>query len=107
MIDAKNFFDQLVKNDERTYDNIQKITNGQGDDYTVSCLLYYPHLKKHNEMISKYLDKQKELDFDPKAIQQINYTANLDRAGYTIMLLILQEVKETILYFSQRTVKLL
>ena len=29
-------------------------------------------------MISKYLDKQKELDFDPKAVQQINYTANLD-----------------------------
>ena len=36
MIDEQNFFDQTVKNNLRTYDNIQKIVTGQGDDYTTS-----------------------------------------------------------------------
>ena len=47
------------------------------------------------------LSKQQTLDADPKAIQQINFTANLDRAGSTRIYLILEEAKETILYFSQ------
>ena len=38
MIDGKNFFDQPVKNDLTTYENIRKISTGQGDDYTTSCL---------------------------------------------------------------------
>ena len=47
------------------------------------------------------LSKQEALDADPKAIQQINFTANLDRAGNTRIYFILQEVKETVLDFSQ------
>ena len=39
MIDGKNLFDQPIKNDEITYDNIRKIATGQGDDYTTNCLL--------------------------------------------------------------------
>ena len=53
------------------------------------------------------LSKQEALDADPKAIQQINFTANLDRAGNTRIYFILQEVKETVLDFSQGTVKYL
>ena len=45
MIDGKNVFDQLIKNDEITYDNIRKIATGQGDDYTTSCLLDYVYFK--------------------------------------------------------------
>ena len=41
MIDGKNFFDQPVKNDKVTYENIRKIATGQGDDYTAGCLLDY------------------------------------------------------------------
>ena len=41
MIDEKNFFDQPVKNDKATYDNIRKIVIGQGDDYTTCCLFDY------------------------------------------------------------------
>ena len=41
MIDGQNFFDHPFKNDMRTYDNIWKITTGQGDDYTADCLLDY------------------------------------------------------------------
>ena len=53
------------------------------------------------------LNKQKALDFDPKAVQQINFTANLDRAGNTRVYFILKEAKETVLDFSQEIVKVL
>ena len=53
-------------------------------------------------MIAVDLSKQKALYFDPKAIQQINFTANLDRAGNTRVYIILEEAKETVLDFSQK-----
>ena len=58
-------------------------------------------------MISVDLSKQQALDADPKAIQQINFTANLDRDGNTIFYFILEEAKETVFEFSQGTVKVL
>ena len=58
-------------------------------------------------MIAIDLRKQKVLDADAKAVQQINFTANLDRGENTIMLFIIEEAREPILDFSQRTVKLL
>ena len=54
-------------------------------------------------MIAVDLSKQQALDADPRAIQQINFTANLDRAGNTRVYFILEEAKETILDFSQGT----
>ena len=77
MIDGKNFFDQPVKNDKVTYENIRKITIGQGDDYTTGCLLDYTYFKKYYKMIAVDLSKQQALDADPKAIQQINFTVNI------------------------------
>ena len=59
------------------------------------------------EMIAVDLSKQQALDSDPRAIQQINFTANLDRVGNTRFYFILEEAKETILDFSQGTVKVL
>ena len=47
MIDGQNLFDQPVKNDIRTYDNIRKIASGQGSDYTTNSLLDYPHFKEY------------------------------------------------------------
>ena len=58
-------------------------------------------------MIAVDLSKQQALDADPKTIQQINFTANLDRAGNTRIYFILEEVKETVLDFSQGTGKVL
>ena len=58
-------------------------------------------------MIAIDLIKQQVLDADPKAIQQINFTANLDQNGKTTMFFIIEEAKETILDFSQGTVKVL
>ena len=43
MTDGRNFFDQPVKSNLRAYDNIRKIVTGQGDDYTIGCLLDYPY----------------------------------------------------------------
>ena len=71
MTNGKNFFDQPVKNDKITYENIRKNTIGQGDDYTTDCLLDYTYLKKYYKMIAIYLSKQQVLDADPKGIQQI------------------------------------
>ena len=53
------------------------------------------------------LSKQQELDADPRAIQQINFTANLDRVGNTTMSFIIEEAKETVIEFSKGTVKVL
>ena len=58
-------------------------------------------------MIAVDLSKQQALDADPRAIQQINFTANLDRAGNARVYFILEEAKETILDFSQGTLKVL
>ena len=58
-------------------------------------------------MIAIGLSKQQALDADPRAFQQINFTANLDRAGNTRIYFILEEAKETVFEFSQGTVKVL
>ena len=94
MIDGKNFFDQPVKNDKVTYENIRKIATGQGDDYTTGCLLDYPYFKENYKMIAIDLSKQQALYADPRAIQQINLTANLDRAGNTAMFLLLKKQRK-------------
>ena len=70
-------------------------------------LLDYPYFKGHYKLIAIDLNKQQPLDDDPRAIQQINVTANLDRTGNTTMLFIIVESKETVLEFSQGTVKVL
>ena len=107
VINGENFFDQPIKNNKITYDNIRKIATGQGDDYTTGCLLDYPYFENTYKMIAVDLSKQQALDADPRAIQQINFTANLDRAGNTRVYFILEEAKETVLDFSQGTVKVL
>ena len=78
MIDEKNFFDQPVKSSVRTFDNIQKIVTGQGDDSTNGCLLDYNYFNNYDKMIAIDLSKQQAIDADLKAIQQINFTGNLD-----------------------------
>ena len=99
MINGENFFDQPIKNRGITYDNIREIAIGYGDDNTTGCLLDYPYFLDAYKMIAVDLSRQRALDVDPRAIQQINFTANLDRAGNTRVYFILEEAKETILDF--------
>ena len=107
MIDGKNFFDQPVKNDKVTYENIRKIATGWGDDYTTGSLLDYTCFKKYYKKILVDLSKQQALDADPKTIQQINFTATLHRPNNTRFFFILEEAKETVFEFSQGNVKVL
>ena len=79
-IDGKNFFDQPI-------------------DY-----LYF---QENHKIIAIDFSKQQALDADPGAIQLINFTANLDRAGNSAMFFIIEEAKETVLDFSEGTVKVL
>ena len=87
------------------YENIRKIATRQGDDYTTGCLLDYIYFKKYYKMIAVDLSKQKALDDNPKAIQQINFTGNLDRAGNTRFYFILEEAEESVFELSQGSVK--
>ena len=68
MIDGKNFFDQPINNNLKTYDNIRKIATGQGDDYTTGCLLDYTYFRNYYKMVVVDLSRQQALDADPKAI---------------------------------------
>ena len=107
MTDGRNFFHQAINNINKTYENIGKITTGQGDDYTIGSLLDYSYFKENYKLIAINLSKQQALDDDPRAIQQINFTANLDRVGNTTMFFIIEQAKETVFEFSQGTVKVL
>ena len=78
MIDEQNFFDQLIKNNLRTY-NIRNIAIGQGDDYTTGCLLDCNYFNNYYKMIAIDLSKHQVLNADLRAIQQINFTVNLNR----------------------------
>ena len=105
MIDGKNFFDQSIKNEKVTYENIIKIATGWGDDYTTGCLLDYAYFKKYYKMIAVDLSKQQALDADPKVIQQINCRANLDRVGNTRTYFILKDGKRNCFWIFTRNRK--
>ena len=102
-IDGRSFYDQSINELIIQYDEIRKISAGQSDDYTTGCLLDFAYLEKKYELIAADLSKQKALDADSTAIQQINFTGKTDnkiRIYY-----ILEQSKETILEFSKRTTK--
>ena len=107
MIEGKKFFDHPINSMTKTYENIRRIVIGQGDDYATGCLLDYTYFKENYKMIAIDLSKQQELDADPRAIQQIIFTANSDRTGNTTIFFITEEAKETVFEFSQGTVKVL
>ena len=70
-------------------------------------MLDYLYFNDSYKMIAVDLSKKQAVDADPRAIQEINFTANLDRAGNTRIYFILEEAKETFLNSAQGTVKVL
>ena len=84
MVDGKTFFEQAFKNYIKIYDKIQKITTGQGEDYTTVSILDYNYFNKHYKMIAKDLSKQQAFGADPKATQKIKFTGNLGFANYKV-----------------------
>ena len=75
MINGEKLFDQPIKNNKVTYENIRKVATGKGGDYTTGCLLDYPYFKDSYKMIAIDLSRQEALDADCREIEQINFTA--------------------------------
>ena len=89
----------------RKYGEVRKIATGKGDDYTTGCLLDYQYFKDNYQLIAVDLSKQKELDADPRAIQQIEFYGMLTTRSQVCT--VLEKSKETILEFYKGTAKIL
>ena len=79
IIYGRNFSDQPIDSDKKRYEQIRKLTTGQGEDYTTGCLLDYNYIKNHYRLIAVDLSRQKELDADLKVIQQIEFVGQLKK----------------------------
>ena len=104
-IDGRDFYDQSVNDLIKQYDEVRKISTGQGDDYTTGCLLDFAYFEMNYRIIAADLSKQKALDVDPKAIQQIIFTG---KTNNTIRIYyVLEQTIKTILEFAKGTTKIL
>ena len=101
--DGRNVYDNPIESDTEKYRELKKVMIGKGEDYTTGSLLDYDYFNKH-KLVAVDLSKQKELDADPRAIQQIEfkYMLGTDSTIYWV----LEKSKETILEFYKGTVKL-
>ena len=87
----------------KQYNEIRKVSTGYGDDYTTSCLLNYAYFKDNYKLFAVDLSKQKALDADSRAIQQILFQGVVrgDSGTKIRLYTILEKSKETILEFSK------
>ena len=101
--DGRNFYDNPIESDIEKYRELKKVMIGKGEDYTTGSLLDFNYFDKHYKLVAVDLSKQKELDTDPRAIQQIEfkYMLGTDSTIYWV----LEKSKETILEFYKGTVK--
>ena len=103
IIDGRNFYDNPIESDIEKYKELKIVMIGKGEDYTIGSLLGFNYFKKHYKLVAADLSKQKELDADPRALQQIEfkYTLGTNSTIYWV----LEKSKETILEFDEGTVK--
>ena len=108
-IHGRNFYDQPIKDFIKQYDEVRKVSTGQGDDHTTRCLLDYAHFKDNYKLIAVDLSKQKALDADPRAIRQITFQGVVGWDDNTKIRLytILEQSRETVLEFYKGTAKVL
>ena len=102
-IDGRNFCDNPIESDIEKYRELEKVMIGKGEDYTTGSLLDYNYFKKSYKLVAVDLSKQKELDADPRAIQQIEFKYML--GTNSTIYWVLEKSKETILEFCKGTVK--
>ena len=105
LIDSRNFYDQPINDSIRKYDEIRKFATGKRDNYATGCLLDYDYFEKNCQLIAIDLSKQRELDADPRAIQQIEFIGILKTRSNVFT--ILEKSKETILKFNKGTAKVM
>ena len=103
VIDGRNFYDNPIESDIEKYRELTKIMIGKGEDYTKGSLLDYNYFKKHFKLVAVDLSKQKELDADPRAIQQVEFKYMLGTNSNIYW--VLEKSKEAILEFYKGTVK--
>ena len=103
IIDGRNFYDNPIESDIEKYRELKKVLIGKGEDYTTGSLLDFNYFDKHYKLVAVDLSKQKELDADPRAIQQIEFKYML--GTNSTIYWILEKSKETILEFYKGTVK--
>ena len=109
-IDGRIFYDQPINDSIKQYDEVRKISTGQGDDYTTGCLLDFAYFENNYRLVAADLNKQKVLDADSTAIQQIVFTGTIKAAVANTrvkIFYVLEKSKETILEFSKGTTKVL
>ena len=102
-IDGRNFYDQPINDSIKQNDEIRKISIRQGDYYTTGCLLDLSYFIKKYRLIAVDLSKQKALDADSRAIQQIILTGKA--SSNVLIYYTLEKSKETMLEFSKGTTK--
>ena len=73
IIDGRNFYDNPIESDIEKYRGLKKVMIGKGEDYATGSLLDFNYFDKHYKSVAVDLSKQKELDADPTAIQQIEF----------------------------------
>ena len=103
IIDGRNFYDNPIESDIEKYRELKKVMIGKREDYPTGSLLDYNYFKEHYKLVAVNLSKQKELDPDPRAIQQIEFKYMLE-TNSTIYW-VLEKSKETILEFCKGNVK--
>ena len=62
IMNGKRFHGEVFHSDIKQYEEIKKLTTGQGEDYTSGCLVDYDYIKNHYRLITVDLSRQKELD---------------------------------------------
>ena len=97
IIDGRNFYDNPIESNNEQYRELKKVMIGKGEDYTMGSLLDYKYFNKHYKLVAVDLSKQKELDADPRAIQQIEFKYMLENNNNSTIYWILEKSKETIL----------
>ena len=103
IIDGRNFYDNPIQSDIEKYGELEKVMIGKGEDYSTGSLLDFNYFDKHYKLVAVDLSKQKELDADPRAIQQIEFKYMLGTSSTIYWVLV--KSKETILEFYKGTVK--
>ena len=103
IIDGRNFYDNPIESDTEKYRELKKVLIGKGEGYTTGFLLDFNYFDRHYKLVAVDLSKQKELDEDPRAIQQTEFKYML--GTNSTIYWVLEKSKETILEFYKGTVK--